>query len=90
MGCLPLDPRILVLDEATASVDTATDQILQKALRTFFADSTVLIIAHRLETIIDCDKIALLDDGRVAEFDAPQALLAKKGGQFAKLAATLE
>ncbi|KAL6604391.1 hypothetical protein LY90DRAFT_663298 [Neocallimastix californiae] len=67
--------RILVMDEATASVDIETDAIIQKALRTKFNEVTVLTIAHRLNTIIDYDKILVLSKGEVLEYDTPKNLL---------------
>jgi len=66
---------ILIMDEATASVDIETDAIIQKALRTKFSNVTVLTIAHRLNTIIDYDKILVLNKGEVLEFDTPKNLL---------------
>jgi len=72
------NPKILILDEATASIDNETDAFIQKMIRTSFADATVLTIAHRLHTIIDSTKIVVLEQGNLMEFDAPQALLAKK------------
>ncbi|ORX52518.1 P-loop containing nucleoside triphosphate hydrolase protein [Piromyces finnis] len=66
---------ILIMDEATASVDIETDAIIQKALRTKFSNVTVLTIAHRLNTIIDYDKILVLSKGEVLEFDSPKNLL---------------
>jgi len=66
---------ILVMDEATASVDIETDAIIQKALRTKFSNVTVLTIAHRLNTIIDYDKILVLSKGEVLEYDTPKNLL---------------
>jgi ATP-binding cassette subfamily C (CFTR/MRP) protein 1 len=74
--------RILVMDEATASIDNKTDASIQKMIRENFGDCTVLTIAHRLGTILDSDRILVLDDGHVAEFDTPSALLAKKEGIF--------
>ena len=56
-------------------VDTATDALIQRTIRTAFAQCTVLTIAHRLDTIADYDRVMVLDAGRVAEFDAPQNLL---------------
>ena len=66
---------MLLLDEATANVDTATDAFLQRSVRAHFQGVTVLAIAHRLETIIDSDRVLVLDKGRVAEFDSPRNLL---------------
>ena len=60
--------KILVLDEATANVDLETDNLIQKKLRQSFLDCTVLIIAHRLATIIDCDRILVMSDGSAIEF----------------------
>ncbi|XP_014750778.1 PREDICTED: multidrug resistance-associated protein 1-like isoform X2 [Sturnus vulgaris] len=71
--------KILVLDEATAAVDLETDVQIQSMLRTQFRDSTVLTIAHRVNTILDCDRILVLENGRIAEFDTPEHLIAQKG-----------
>lgn len=75
-------PKILVMDEATASIDNATDSAIQTMIRENFSEATVLTIAHRLNTIMDSDRVLVLDDGRIAEFDTPQALLKKEGGHF--------
>ncbi|KAG8640262.1 hypothetical protein MANES_13G039000v8 [Manihot esculenta] len=77
--------RILVLDEATASVDTATDNLIQKILRTEFENCTVCTIAHRIPTVIDSDLVLVLSDGRVAEFNTPIRLLEDKSSMFLKL-----
>eukprot|EP00505_MAST-04D_sp_SCG-Rhode-Island_P001890 Stramenopile-MAST_4_protein_1890 len=77
--------KIIALDEATASVDMTTDALVGATIREAFQDCTMLIIAHRLHTIVECDYILVLDDGHVAEFDTPQALIKKKHGAFYKL-----
>ncbi|XP_032930257.1 multidrug resistance-associated protein 1 isoform X2 [Catharus ustulatus] len=71
--------KILILDEATAAVDLETDVQIQSMLRTQFRDSTVLTIAHRVNTILDCDRILVLENGRIAECDTPEHLIAQKG-----------
>ncbi|NXK63709.1 MRP1 protein, partial [Sylvietta virens] len=71
--------KILILDEATAAVDVETDVQIQAMLRTQFRDSTVLTIAHRVNTVLDCDRILVLENGRIAEFDTPEHLIAQKG-----------
>ena len=60
--------KVIILDEATASVDHATDERIQHVLRSEFKDSTLITIAHRLRTIMDYDKILVLDEGKVAEY----------------------
>ncbi|KAK9477858.1 P-loop containing nucleoside triphosphate hydrolase protein [Lipomyces japonicus] len=77
--------KILVLDEATAAVDVETDKLIQETIRKEFKDRTILTIAHRLNTIIDSDKIVVLSAGRVAEFDSPQNLLANPDSLFFSL-----
>uniref|UniRef100_A0A8R1HNH1 Uncharacterized protein n=1 Tax=Caenorhabditis japonica TaxID=281687 RepID=A0A8R1HNH1_CAEJA len=77
--------RIVILDEATASVDTVTDSIVQRAIRTHFPDSTTISIAHRLDTIVDSDRIIVLDAGRVAEFDTPANLLLNPDSLYSQL-----
>ncbi|EDV24098.1 uncharacterized protein TRIADDRAFT_26283, partial [Trichoplax adhaerens] len=69
------ESKILLLDEATAYMDTRTDEIMQQNLRKEFSHSTVLIIAHRLNTIQSCDKIMVLHDGKIIEFDTPSKLM---------------
>ncbi|XP_047432400.1 ATP-binding cassette sub-family C member 4-like [Mugil cephalus] len=77
--------RILIIDEATANVDPRTDELIQKTLRDKFRDCTVLTIAHRLNTIIDSDRILVLDSGSIQEFDRPFALLQNKEGALYKM-----
>ncbi|KAI8363152.1 P-loop containing nucleoside triphosphate hydrolase protein [Mortierella sp. GBAus27b] len=78
--------KILVLDEATAAVDVETDELIQRTIRQEFNDRTILTIAHRIKTIMDYDKILVLDKGRVQEFDTPTALLSRKESLFYRLA----
>ncbi|XP_050221778.1 ABC transporter C family member 2-like [Mercurialis annua] len=77
--------KILVLDEATAAVDVRTDALIQKTIREEFKSCTMLIIAHRLNTIIDCDRILLLDSGKVLEYDTPEELLSNEDSAFSKM-----
>ncbi|KAF9294865.1 hypothetical protein BGZ74_011068 [Mortierella antarctica] len=77
--------QILCLDEATAAIDIETDNAIQIALRKSFQNCTVLTIAHRINTIMDSDRILVLDHGRVAEFDSPRALLSKPDSIFYSL-----
>jgi len=74
--------KILVLDEATAAIDMATDALIQQAIKDNFSDKTVLTIAHRLNTIIESDKILVMDAGELREFDEPLKLLDIPGGHF--------
>ncbi|KAG0253140.1 hypothetical protein BG011_006529 [Mortierella polycephala] len=77
--------RILVLDEATSAVDLQTDLLIQETIKKNFANCTVLMIAHRLNTIIECDKILVMEDGRVVEFEPPTKLIENKDGYFHSL-----
>ena len=76
--------KIIIMDEATANVDFKTDRLIQEVIRHKFKDSTVLTIAHRLNTITDYDKVLVLDGGRVVEFDNPDVLI-RNGGLFAEM-----
>lgn len=72
--------NILVLDEATAAVDIETDAMVQRTLRSpLFSNRTIITVAHRLNTILDSDRVVVLDKGEVAEFDSPKNLFEKKG-----------
>ncbi|GMM51746.1 hypothetical protein DASB73_027090 [Starmerella bacillaris] len=73
------ESKVLVLDEATASVDVETDSVVQETIRTNFKDRTIITIAHRLNTIMDSDRIIVLETGEIKEFDTPQRLLDSKG-----------
>lgn len=77
--------KIVILDEVAANVDFKTDRLIQEVIRTKLKDVTVLTIAHRLETIIDYDRVMVIDQGRVIEFDKPGALLNNRGSYFAEL-----
>ncbi|KAF8409706.1 hypothetical protein HHK36_005785 [Tetracentron sinense] len=79
--------KVLVLDEATASVDTATDNLIQQTLKQHFSDCTVVTIAHRITSVLDSDMVVLLDHGLVMEYDSPKKLLENKSSSFAKLVA---
>ncbi|XP_035611097.1 ATP-binding cassette sub-family C member 4-like isoform X3 [Oncorhynchus keta] len=74
--------RILIIDEATANVDPRTDELIQKTIRDKFRECTVLTIAHRLNTIIDSDRILVLDAGQIHEYDEPYTLLQNHDGIF--------
>ena len=76
---------ILVMDEATASVDPATDNLIQATIRRTFARQTIITIAHRLPTVIDYDKICVLEQGKVMEFDTPHLLLQQPSSLFTQL-----
>uniref|UniRef100_L2G2V8 ABC multidrug transporter n=1 Tax=Colletotrichum fructicola (strain Nara gc5) TaxID=1213859 RepID=L2G2V8_COLFN len=76
--------RVLLLDEATSSLDQATEKVVQDLIRSEFDGWTVIVIAHRLQAVVDFDKIVALQDGEVVEFDHPKTLL-ERGGVFASL-----
>ena len=82
---LLLRNNIILLDEPSANVDSKTDQLLQKTLRERFSEATIISVAHRLDTIIDYDKVLVLGDGKMIEFGSPSDLLSKEGGQFLAL-----
>ncbi|KAH9270061.1 hypothetical protein BASA83_007891 [Batrachochytrium salamandrivorans] len=78
--------NVLILDEATAAIDVGTDHIIQETIRREFHECTVLTIAHRINTVMDSDRILVLDQGHIAEFDSPQVLLKNKRSMFYSLA----
>lgn len=77
--------KIIIMDEATASIDYQTEEIIQKTITELMADSTVLTIAHRIKTILNCDRVLALDNGEIVDFDTPQKLLERKKGLFYEL-----
>ena len=77
--------KIVVMDEATANIDMKTEEKIQKALQYVLNDSTVITVAHRIKTIIDYDKILVLDNGKIIEFDTPQNLLKQEKSLFYEL-----
>ncbi|CAN1254224.1 ABC transporter C family member 10 [Linum perenne] len=98
-GIIPQDPtlfcgsvravlrksKILVLDEATASIDNATDAILQRTIRTEFAECTVITVAHRIPTVMDSTKVLAISEGKLAEYDEPGKLMNEKESLFRSL-----
>ena len=80
-----LDRKILILDEATSAVDTATDSIIQKSIRYGFQNKTIVVVAHRLSTIADFDDVIVIADGKVIEYGKPAVLMTNPNGAFRKL-----
>ncbi|WJX34200.1 hypothetical protein P8452_22334 [Trifolium repens] len=77
--------KILVLDEATASIDNATDLILQNTIRKEFADCTVIIVAHRIPTVMNCNMVLSISDGKLVEYDEPMKLMKREKSLFGQL-----
>jgi ATP-binding cassette subfamily B protein len=82
---LLIDPRILILDDATASVDSETEHDIQQALRTLMAGRTSIVIAQRLSTVKDADQILVFEQGRIAQRGTHESLLAEPDGFYAEL-----
>ena len=80
------DSRIIVLDEATAAVDIETDELIQDTIRGQFTNCTIITIAHRLNTVIDYNKIMVLSKGQMIEYDSPQNLLQNQNSVFYSMA----
>ncbi|XP_066299992.1 ATP-binding cassette sub-family C member 5-like [Branchiostoma lanceolatum] len=77
--------KILILDEATAAIDSETDNLIQTTIHEAFEDCTMLTIAHRLNTVMTSDRVMVMDDGQLSEFDTPRALLSNKSSRFAAM-----
>ncbi len=79
------DPQVLILDEATSSLDIPTERAVQRALQTVLADRTAVIIAHRLSTVAIADRVLVLEHGQIVEDGTPADLIARSGGHYASL-----
>jgi ABC-type multidrug transport system fused ATPase/permease subunit len=79
------DPAVLILDEATSSLDVPSERLVQHALRTLLADRTAVIIAHRLSTVEIADRVLVVDDGRIVEDGSPASLIASTGSRYGEL-----
>lgn len=82
--------KVLVLDEATAAVDGETEKIVQETIQQAFSDCTLIIIAHRLASVVACDRVLVLGEGKVVEFDSPQKLLDDKSSVFSHMIAATD
>ncbi|XP_076324296.1 LOW QUALITY PROTEIN: ATP-binding cassette sub-family C member 5-like [Tachypleus tridentatus] len=77
--------KVLLLDEATAAIDLETDHLIQKTIKEVFAESTVLIIAHRLSTVLNCDRVMVLQEGKIVEFEDPSVLSGNPQSTFTQM-----
>lgn len=82
--------KLVVLDEATANIDMLTEERIQNLISTQFQDSTMITIAHRLNTIINSDRVLVLGYGQILEYDKPRNLMNDKTSEFSKLLQELE
>lgn len=82
--------KVVILDEATANIDVITEQKIQTLINTQFLDATMVVIAHRINTIIQSDRVLVLSFGRIKEFDSPMALMSDSGSEFSKLISELK
>ena len=79
------NPSILILDEATSSIDTYSEELIQRATETITKDRTSIVIAHRLATIVNADKIIVMDKGQIVESGTHQELVTKENGYYKNL-----
>ena len=79
------DPAVLILDEATASLDIPSERLVQEALQTLLADRTAVIIAHRLSTVAIADRVLVMEHGRIVEDGSPRDLIANTSGRYSAL-----
>lgn len=77
--------KILVLDEMTSSIDSVTEELMMRTILEEYANKTVIAVAHRLKTIVDFDKVIVMDQGKVVEMGAPGELLQNEGGMFREM-----
>mmetsp|Transcript_22789 Transcript_22789/g.22007 ORF Transcript_22789/g.22007 Transcript_22789/m.22007 type:complete len:164 (-) Transcript_22789:33-524(-) len=82
--------KVVVLDEATANIDIVTEQKIQELIQSEFAHSTMITIAHRLNTIINSDRVLVLSYGRIKEYDSPSNLMENQSSEFSKLLKELQ
>ena len=81
-----IDPKkLMILDEATANIDLKTERLMQDAVKNEFKGNTMFIIAHRIQTVLDCDKICVMEAGRIVEYGTPKDLLAAENSRFAEI-----
>lgn len=84
------DTKLVLLDEATSNIDQTTDSIIQEIIKEKFKNKTLMIIAHRIHSVMNCDKIMVMDKGKIIEYDTPQNLLLNESSEFSKLVKKME